>query len=159
MGWTVKQTVEKTGIPADTLRYYDKEGIVSPKRHENGYRQYDDNDITSLKNVVVMKYAHFSLAEMRSMEELLSSEPSANCNEICIRIIKSKATELKRAICNYQKIVMLMEELLSMVNGIDSYRENQEEVDGFISQIFDDIRSDTLFSTDALSLPNRKEVG
>jgi len=158
MGWTVKQTVEKTGIPADTLRYYDKEGIVSPKRHENGYRLYDDNDITSLKNVIVMKYAHFSIAEMKSMEELLTCEPSANCNEICTRIIKSKVAELKRAICNYQKIVMLMEELLSMVDGVNSYQANQEEIDGFISQIFEDIRSDALFSPDSLPQLNRKEV-
>jgi hypothetical protein len=26
MEWTVKQISEQTGIPADTLRYYDKQG-------------------------------------------------------------------------------------------------------------------------------------
>jgi len=158
MGWTIKQTAEKTGISPDTLRYYDKEGIVSPKRYENGYRQYNDNDITSLKNVIVMKYAHFTLAEMKSMEELLTCDPSTNCTELCTHILKSKITELRRAICNYQKIVMLMEELLSMANGVDHVQVNQEEIDRFISQVFDDIRSDTIFSSDPLHVLNRKEV-
>ena len=155
MGWTIKQTIEKTGISADTLRYYDKEGIVSPKRHENGYRHYDDNDIASLKNIIVMKYAHFSLAEIKTMEELFTREPGANCNEICKGILNSKVTKLRNAICNYQKIVTLMEELLLMIDSTDSYLANEEQIDRFINQIFDDIRSDNLFS---LASSNRNEV-
>ena len=67
MDFTVKQIAELTGVTADTLRYYDKEGIVSPKRHENGYRYYDEKDVKALKYLVVLKYAQFSLAEVRSM--------------------------------------------------------------------------------------------
>ena len=155
MGWTIKEAAEKTGILADTLRYYDREGIVSPSRHENGYRLYDDNDIANLKTLIVMKYAHFSLAEIKSMEELFGREPSANCNEICRGILNSKVVELRQAICNYQKIVALMEELLSMIGSVDCYMANAGQVDGFISQIFDDIRSDNLFS---LAAPNGKEI-
>ena len=146
MGFTIKQTTEKTGIPADTLRYYDKEGIVSPKRHENGYRLYDDNDISSLKNIIIMKYAHFTLAEIKNMEEVFNLDPSANCNDICRGILNAKVIELKQAISNYQKIVALMEELLSMVDSADSYVANKEKVDRFISQIYDDIQNDSLFS-------------
>ena len=156
--WTIKQTTEKTGIPADTLRYYDKEGIVSPKRHENGYRQYDDNDIASLKNIIVMKYAHFSLAEIKTMEELFNREPNANCNEISKDILNSKITELRQVICNYQKIMTLLEELLPMIDSTDSYLANEERIDGFINQIFDAIRSDNLFSLAALSSSNRNEI-
>ena len=146
MEWTIKQTTEKTGVPADTLRYYDKEGIVSPKRHENGYRLYDDNDISGLKNIIIMKYAHFTLAEIKSMEEMFGLEPNANCNDMCRGILSAKVAELKQAICNYQKIVRLMEELLSMVDSADSYVANREQIDGFINQIFEDIQSDSLFS-------------
>lgn len=157
MGWTIKQTTEKTGISADTLRYYDKESIVSPKRNENGYRQYNDNDISILKNIVVMKYAHFSLAEIKSMEELFNREPGANCNEICKGILDSKITELRQAICNYQKIAKLMEELLSMIDSVDSYLANEERIAEFIGQIFDDIRNDSLCSFASLPASSRNE--
>lgn len=140
MEWTIKQTAKRTGISADTLRYYDKEGILSPKRHENGYRYYDENDITILKNIVVMKYAHFSLAEMKSMEEMFRREPSAECNEISRRVLRAKTAELNHTIDNYRKIVSLMEELLSMVDSNEAYLRNRENIDAFISQIFDDIR-------------------
>ena len=157
MGWTVKQTAEKTGIPADTLRFYDKEGIVSPRRRENGYRLYDDKDISGLKNIIIMKYAHFTLAEIKSMTEVFGRDPSSDCNDICRGILRSKITELKQAVANYQKIVSLMEELLSMINGTAAYIANREQVDGFIGQIFDSIQGGSLFSPFAVLPASEKK--
>ena len=140
MKWTIKQAAEETGLSADTLRYYEKEGLVSPKRHENGYRDYDEHDIATLKHIVVMKYAHFTLAEMKSMEELYDRQPSAECNMIVKGILNAKITELRQAMLNYQKIIKLMEALLPMVESADAYHRNEARVDEFIIQIFDDIK-------------------
>ncbi|MCC8122953.1 MAG: MerR family transcriptional regulator [Oscillospiraceae bacterium] len=140
MAWTIKQTAELTGIPADTLRYYDREGIVSPKRSEGGYRIYNDSDISNLKNIVVMKYAQFSLAEIKTMEVLYNSKPGSSCNEICKDILTTKVRELRQAINNYQNIVALIEELLPMVDCVHAYQENAERIDQFIGRIFHDIR-------------------
>ena len=140
MKWTIKQATAATGFSADTLRYYEKEGLLLPKRHENGYRYYDDNNIALLKTIAVMKYAHFTLAEMKSMGELYTREPSVECNEIARRILIKKIAELNRAILNYRKIVALLEELLPMVDNIDAYLVNDKRIDEFINQIFRDIR-------------------
>lgn len=32
---------EKTGIPARMLRYYEEHGLITPRRLDNGYRDYD----------------------------------------------------------------------------------------------------------------------
>ena len=144
MEWTIRQATEKTGIPADTLRYYDKEGILPAKRRENGYRYYDGNDITALKNIVIMKYARFSLAEMKSMEELFARDPRTECNEICRNILGSKIKELELAIGNYQKIIRLMKELLTMVGSTEAYLENKGKVDEFLDHVFEDVRGATL---------------
>ena len=141
---TIKQTTEIIGLSADTLRYYEKEGMVSPKRHENGYRYYDEQDIAILKNIVVMKYAHFTLAEMKSMEDLYIQNPGTECNEISKHILNAKIIELNQAIRNYQKVVALMKELLVLADCFDSYAANAEQIDSFISQIFDDIKSGAL---------------
>jgi MerR family Zn(II)-responsive transcriptional regulator of zntA len=142
MSWTVKQVVKKTGISADTLRYYDKMRIVSPRRHENGYRYYDETDITNLRYIVVMKYAHFSLDEIKNMVEIFSHEPSPECNEVCKGILHKKINTLKQTISNYREIVRLMEELLPMMDSIDDYLANERRIDEYIYQIFDDICSD-----------------
>ena len=159
MEWTIKQTTEITGLSADTLRYYEKEGMVSPKRHENGYRYYDEQDITILKNIVVMKYARFTINEMKSMEELYTQNPNADCNEISRRTLNAKIGELNQAILNYQKIVSLMEELLALANSPESCIANEEQIDSFISQIFDDIKSGSMFlALNESPTSKRKEV-
>jgi len=140
MELTIGQTTEITGLSADTLRYYEKEGMISPKRHENGYRYYDENDIAILKNIVVLKYAHFTLSEMKSMEEIYAREVNVECNEISKRILNAKITELNQAINNYQKIIALMEELLSMADSSDAYYRNERRIDEFIEQIFNEIK-------------------
>ena len=140
MQWTIRQITEGTGLSADTLRYYEKERMVSPKRHENGYRYYDENDIAILKNIVVMKYAHFTLAEMKSIEELYTREPGVDCNEICRTILNAKITKLNQAIINYQEIVKLLEALMPMVESADAYHCNEKRIDEFIDQIFNNIQ-------------------
>jgi DNA-binding transcriptional MerR regulator len=38
----IKDFAKKYQIQADTIRYYEKEKILKPKRRENGYREYDE---------------------------------------------------------------------------------------------------------------------
>ncbi|AOS61824.1 MerR family transcriptional regulator [Actinoalloteichus hymeniacidonis] len=33
---------ERTGIPARMLRYYEEQGLITPRRLDNGYRVYDE---------------------------------------------------------------------------------------------------------------------
>lgn len=125
MNLTIKQIVDETGISADTLRYYDRLGIVSPIRHENGYRYYSDKNLSDLQYVTVMKYANFSLTKIKAMVDMFGQDPSPECNKICREILNSKLMELKQLVINYQKIVNLMEELLPMVGSINAYCESQ----------------------------------
>jgi len=140
MDYTIKKVTELTGLSADTLRYYEKEGIVLTKRRENGYRHYDDNDISILKYIVVMKYAGFSLAEIKSVAMMFGLEPNEECGRVVKTLLESKIGELERSIKNYQKIVKLLQASLPMVGCDGTYGGDEKELDGFIGQIFDDIR-------------------
>ncbi|WP_054940507.1 MerR family transcriptional regulator [Paenibacillus ihuae] len=66
------------GIPKDTLRYYDRIGIVSPSRDDNRYRRYSKNDLIDLMNIQIMQYADFSLEEIKGkfgFHRLENSDP------------------------------------------------------------------------------------
>lgn len=48
--------VEKLlGITKANIRFYEKEGLLTPGRSENGYREYSDADIARLKQIVVLR--------------------------------------------------------------------------------------------------------
>ncbi|OZC74021.1 MerR family transcriptional regulator [Rhodococcus sp. 06-462-5] len=47
----IGELAEKTGVAARMLRYYEEQGLISPRRLDNGYRVYDDYLIDRVKKI------------------------------------------------------------------------------------------------------------
>lgn len=41
----------RTGVAARMLRYYEEQGLLSPCRHRNGYRDYADSDLEQVATI------------------------------------------------------------------------------------------------------------
>lgn len=136
----IQDVAQEIGISADTLRYYEKEGIVAPMRGENGYRYFDEDDIMILKYVVVLKYAQFSLSEIRDIMREPDQETLDECVQNYQNLLSSKIVELNQMIRNYQIIVGLLDQGLTLANGSRSHSKDKEALNEFVSQIYDDIR-------------------
>ncbi len=44
----------RSGIPVRMLRYYEEKGLLSPRRAANGYREYEERDVTRAALVTSM---------------------------------------------------------------------------------------------------------
>ena len=52
----IKEVEKVTGISSQNIRFYEKSGLVHPVRNEeNGYREYDTNDIRILKLIKMFR--------------------------------------------------------------------------------------------------------
>lgn len=136
--YTVKKISKLTRMPKATLRYYDKEQIVCPKRHENGYRLYNDTDILQLKYLSLLKYAKFPLPEIKILITATNSEFTKECNERCVGIISSGISRLQKTIESYQKIIELVKAGLKIAESSYSESDKPKIVD-FIENLYDDI--------------------
>ncbi|MCK9192061.1 MAG: MerR family transcriptional regulator, partial [Sphaerochaetaceae bacterium] len=47
-----------------TLQHFDSINLLSPKRSYNGYREYDEDDITRLKSILFFRELDFPLKEI-----------------------------------------------------------------------------------------------
>lgn len=55
---TIKEVSEKYGLSQDTLRYYEKIGVIPPvTRTSGGIRNYTEKDISWVENAVCMRNA------------------------------------------------------------------------------------------------------
>jgi len=71
MYYTIKETSEKTGFSAYTLRFYDKSGLMPKlKRSENGNRLYSENDILWLGLIDCLKNSGMQLKDIKHFMEL-----------------------------------------------------------------------------------------
>lgn len=62
MGLTIKQVSEQFDISEDTLRYYEKIGIIPPvTRTQNGHRSYEQKDIDWVAHTKCMRQAGLSV--------------------------------------------------------------------------------------------------
>jgi DNA-binding transcriptional MerR regulator len=64
----ISSLAKATGTTADTLRYYEKLGLLDePQRAENGYRRYDELHISRVRFIRSAQSLGFSLAEIGSI--------------------------------------------------------------------------------------------
>ena len=58
------------GLSKYTLRYYEKEGLITPQRDDNGYRHYSDEDLQTLKLVKFLR--GLNMEKDKALEAALS---------------------------------------------------------------------------------------
>ncbi|GAA2756942.1 MerR family transcriptional regulator [Actinopolymorpha rutila] len=70
------QAAERSGFSIDTLRYYERIGLLKGiDRTESGQRRFTDDDVTWLRLLRCMRDTEMPLAEMRHYAELHRAGP------------------------------------------------------------------------------------
>ncbi|HEX3048636.1 MAG TPA: MerR family transcriptional regulator [Bacillota bacterium] len=68
------QVAKMAGVDIETLRYYEKKGLILPERLENGYRVYSEEVLHRLNFIKRAKEAGFTLEEIRKTLTLFDAE-------------------------------------------------------------------------------------
>ena len=50
---TIKEIETRSGMTRANIRFYEAEGLLSPERCENGYRDYSEEDLKVLKRIIM----------------------------------------------------------------------------------------------------------
>lgn len=86
------QVEKEFGIPRKTLFYDEDAGLLHPARHENGYREYTDNDLARLRMILLMRGMELPLADIRAV-----LDGSATFRDVLCRQENSCARKLKKS--------------------------------------------------------------
>lgn len=80
---TIKEIEQELGVPRATVRFYEKENLIHPKRSGNSYREYSEEDVAALKKVIILRKIGLSVQEIgdffqekASLQELLEKNIS-----------------------------------------------------------------------------------
>ena len=72
----IKMLEARSGLPRDTLRFYERSGLVTPPRRlANGYRDYDEHTLAELKFIAAAREVGFTLAEIKTAIPHLNLPP------------------------------------------------------------------------------------
>ena len=110
--YKIGDVTELLGLSADTLRYYEKSGVL-PKiaRTASGIRQYDDTDLSRLKFIQRAQKMNFSLAEIRDLLSM-REDPQHARDEVR----QLTAQKLKETQAHLAELTTLCNELQLLLN-------------------------------------------
>ena len=63
----IKEVEEKTGLERSSIRFYESEGLIHPKRLENGYREYGEEDLEALYKIKLFRSLHMPVDEIKGI--------------------------------------------------------------------------------------------
>ena len=63
----IQELENELNISRANIRFYEKEGLLNPKRKENGYRNYSDDDIAILKKIIIYRKLGISVADIKKI--------------------------------------------------------------------------------------------
>lgn len=100
----INEVCSMTGLSRKSIRYYEEEGLLNPKRNENNdYRLYDEDDINNLKIIKFLRELNVSINEIKKLKE-----NELSLKECMIDRIKKIENEQK----DYEKIKNMCEDII-----------------------------------------------
>ena len=56
----IKEMEERSGMTRANIRFYESEGLLSPEREINGYREYSEEDLQVLMRIKLLRSLHIN---------------------------------------------------------------------------------------------------
>ena len=117
MFYTVNKISKIAGISVRTLHYYDEIGLLKPSRIKtNGYREYDENGLLRLQQILFFKELEFSLDDIKYF--MLSNFDIA-------MILKDQMAILKLKRERIDKLVNTISITMKRINKENKIKENE----------------------------------
>ncbi|NUF26411.1 MerR family transcriptional regulator [Bombilactobacillus mellis] len=103
-----------TNLTIDTLRYYEKEGLITPARDQNNIRMYSDSDIRWIQFIKKLKQTGMPLKNIKEYSNLRDQGDSTINERLSLLYEQKQRLE--------QNSKQLEEHILFLNNKIDIYK-------------------------------------
>lgn len=98
----INELEKMLGLSKANIRFYESEGLITPKRTENSYRDYSADDVKLLKKIIVYRKLGISISEIKAV---LNSEKALN------EAVVSSINNMKRNIESQNVAIEICEEI------------------------------------------------
>lgn len=102
MGITRGELAKRTGCNSETIRYYEKIGVMpEPSRSAAGYRQYDESHEQRLQFIMRGRELGFVIEDLKSLLDLVDRK-AVSCGEVSqlaeehLESVRQKINDLRR---------------------------------------------------------------
>jgi DNA-binding transcriptional MerR regulator len=99
----IRELTKRTHLSDKTIRYYESVGLLpSPRRQQNGYRDYSEDDVARIQFVAGARLLDFAIDDIREILALRDQQ-QAPCSFV-LRLLQEKADEVSQHIAQLQRL-------------------------------------------------------
>lgn len=113
--YSIGEVSSRLGLSRDTIRFYEKKGIIQPEKGENGYRSYTQEDTRKLLDVIFYRKLNFSLEDINRIIHG-SSFPTH------YSMIEDKISEEKRLLKQHRESLIRLKYLKHIYKNVQKYQ-------------------------------------
>lgn len=113
--YTIGDVSKRLGISRDTLRFYEKKGMITPQKLENGYRSYTYEDIRKLLDILYYRRLHFSIEDINHILNKSSYDSFYD-------LLEEKISEEEYELVLHRQSLLLLNSLKRLYQNIDRYQ-------------------------------------
>ena len=118
----INELSKRTGASIRSLRYYEQQGLLSPSRHHNNYRDYPNTSVEQVQTIQLYLQLGISTEQIKSFLHCVLKNKEAFCSEI-LPIYKSKLKEIDEQIAQLQNVKTNLEERIRSIQAQDNPNE------------------------------------
>lgn len=94
---TINEIAKELNLTKRAIKYYEEQGLLHVSKDSNGYRNYSEQDMETLRMISVYRKLGISISDIKN---LLKKEDT----KILLEILESKESELQERITEYEEL-------------------------------------------------------
>lgn len=115
----IAEVAERTGLTPDTLRWYEREGMIPPvARGGDRRRRYDEQSVQRIELLVRLRATGMPTVQMREFAELLSGG------------IETHKRRLEILVAHRQRILARQQRLAECLDAVDTKISHYRRLEG-----------------------------
>lgn len=95
----IAEAERRTGLSRANIRFYEKEGLLTPTRGENGYRDYTEDNVQTLRKIMLLRRLRLSVPDIRAIESGEKALPEAAAGQLDVLQGDIRESEQAYAMC------------------------------------------------------------
>lgn len=111
----IGQAAKQSGLSDKTLRYYESIGLVSSRRADNGYREYDEQQVKELCFLASARKVGFTIEECKTLLGLFRNQHRHSKH--VKSFVLEKVHHIEEQILNLQTIKSSLQDLAARCHG------------------------------------------
>lgn len=117
-------------IANDTIRYYEKHGLVSPSaRSESDYRLFDSHNQATLAFILHAKRIGFTLQKIKVLLQIEAQKAQFSCNDVK-DLLKRKRANIQQQLEQLHHVEQMLTDLTNTCDGNHASAEACPILDG-----------------------------